>query len=107
MKFLQYEWNARTQITMWFDNTETKASLLRDYGMLLDHVLIYYCFHGFLSKEICCSKQVLERPAARLLWAKGCHLLQALVVKRGKECTFRAQGMEEGMDQPHQQLAER
>lgn len=29
---LQYEWNARTQITMWFDNTETQASLLRDYG---------------------------------------------------------------------------
>ncbi|KAJ0965488.1 hypothetical protein J5N97_026626 [Dioscorea zingiberensis] len=28
----QYEWNARTQITMWFDNTETEASLLRDYG---------------------------------------------------------------------------
>ncbi|XP_039131120.1 alpha-N-acetylglucosaminidase-like [Dioscorea cayenensis subsp. rotundata] len=28
----QYEWNARTQITMWFDNTETQASLLRDYG---------------------------------------------------------------------------
>ncbi|XP_062226954.1 alpha-N-acetylglucosaminidase-like [Phragmites australis] len=29
---IQYEWNARTQITMWFDNTETKASLLRDYA---------------------------------------------------------------------------
>ncbi|KAI3499382.1 hypothetical protein L1887_35181 [Cichorium endivia] len=28
----QYEWNARTQITMWFDNTEEDASLLRDYG---------------------------------------------------------------------------
>ncbi|XP_072977763.1 alpha-N-acetylglucosaminidase-like [Typha angustifolia] len=28
----QFEWNARTQITMWFDNTETEASLLRDYG---------------------------------------------------------------------------
>lgn len=28
----QYEWNARSQITMWFDNTETEASLLRDYG---------------------------------------------------------------------------
>ncbi|XP_022135500.1 alpha-N-acetylglucosaminidase-like [Momordica charantia] len=28
----QYEWNARTQITMWFDNTEDEASLLRDYG---------------------------------------------------------------------------
>uniref|UniRef100_A0A7N0V3J4 Alpha-N-acetylglucosaminidase n=1 Tax=Kalanchoe fedtschenkoi TaxID=63787 RepID=A0A7N0V3J4_KALFE len=29
---IQYEWNARTQITMWFDNTEEEASLLRDYG---------------------------------------------------------------------------
>ncbi|RYR11672.1 hypothetical protein Ahy_B04g069192 [Arachis hypogaea] len=28
----QYEWNARTQITMWYDNTELEASLLRDYG---------------------------------------------------------------------------
>lgn len=28
----QFEWNARTQITMWFDNTETEASLLHDYG---------------------------------------------------------------------------
>ncbi|GLT52459.1 hypothetical protein SLA2020_257990 [Shorea laevis] len=28
----QFEWNARTQITMWFDNTEEVASLLRDYG---------------------------------------------------------------------------
>ncbi|XWS60673.1 hypothetical protein CRYUN_Cryun07bG0056100 [Craigia yunnanensis] len=27
----QFEWNARTQITMWFDNTEDEASLLRDY----------------------------------------------------------------------------
>lgn len=29
---IQFEWNARTQITMWFDNTEDEASLLRDYG---------------------------------------------------------------------------
>ncbi|KAK3225564.1 hypothetical protein Dsin_005426 [Dipteronia sinensis] len=28
----QFEWNARTQITMWFDNTDEEASLLRDYG---------------------------------------------------------------------------
>ncbi|XAR50133.1 Alpha-N-acetylglucosaminidase [Bertholletia excelsa] len=28
----QFEWNARTQITMWFDNTQVEASLLRDYG---------------------------------------------------------------------------
>lgn len=29
---MQFEWNARTQITMWFDNTDDEASLLRDYG---------------------------------------------------------------------------
>ncbi|KAJ4850060.1 hypothetical protein Tsubulata_034420 [Turnera subulata] len=29
---IQFEWNARTQITMWYDNTEEEASLLRDYG---------------------------------------------------------------------------
>uniref|UniRef100_A0A1D1YX15 Alpha-N-acetylglucosaminidase n=1 Tax=Anthurium amnicola TaxID=1678845 RepID=A0A1D1YX15_9ARAE len=28
----QLEWNARTQISMWFDNTEVEASLLHDYG---------------------------------------------------------------------------
>ncbi|KAG9449509.1 hypothetical protein H6P81_009474 [Aristolochia fimbriata] len=39
----QFEWNARTQITMWFDNTEVEASLLRDYankywsGLLRDY----------------------------------------------------------------------
>lgn len=29
---MQFEWNARTQITMWFDNSSEEASLLRDYG---------------------------------------------------------------------------
>ncbi|XP_048136061.1 alpha-N-acetylglucosaminidase-like isoform X2 [Rhodamnia argentea] len=28
----QFEWNTRTQITMWFDNSAEEASLLRDYG---------------------------------------------------------------------------
>eukprot|EP01018_Ginkgo_biloba_P022651 Gb_23620 [translate_table: standard] len=41
----QYEWNARTQITMWFDNTELEPSLLHDYankywsGLLRDYYL--------------------------------------------------------------------
>lgn len=41
----QYEWNARTQITMWFDTTETKQSKLHDYankfwsGLLKDYYL--------------------------------------------------------------------
>ncbi|XP_057808411.1 alpha-N-acetylglucosaminidase [Salvia miltiorrhiza] len=28
----QYEWNARTQVTMWYDNTEYEQSQLHDYG---------------------------------------------------------------------------
>ncbi|OAY30937.1 alpha-N-acetylglucosaminidase [Manihot esculenta] len=65
----QFEWNARTQITMWFDNTEDKASLLRDYGnkywsgLLIDYygprAAIYFKYlisslengHGFPLKE--------------------------------------------------------
>ncbi|CAM6109929.1 unnamed protein product [Calypogeia fissa] len=40
-----YEWNARTQITMWFDNTEDEPSPLHDYankmwsGLLNDYYL--------------------------------------------------------------------
>jgi len=52
---LQYEWNARTQITMWFDNTETEASLLRDYGNLLRALSFSYfnCMHGFCFVTWC------------------------------------------------------
>lgn len=32
---MQYEWNARTQITMWFDNTLDKPSALHDYCKLV------------------------------------------------------------------------
>ncbi|EMS50400.1 hypothetical protein TRIUR3_11279 [Triticum urartu] len=28
----QYEWNARTQVTMWYDDTKTEQSKLHDYG---------------------------------------------------------------------------
>ncbi|XP_015690916.2 alpha-N-acetylglucosaminidase [Oryza brachyantha] len=28
----QYEWNARTQVTMWYDNTKTEQSQLHDYA---------------------------------------------------------------------------
>ncbi|WVZ87458.1 hypothetical protein U9M48_034093 [Paspalum notatum var. saurae] len=57
---IQYEWNARTQITMWFDNTETEASLLRDYankywsGLLRDYYgprAAIYFKHLLLSME--------------------------------------------------------
>ncbi|KAM5552199.1 hypothetical protein ABKV19_026860 [Rosa sericea] len=30
----QYEWNARTQVTMWYDTTKTNQSQLHDYGNL-------------------------------------------------------------------------
>ncbi|XP_074573101.1 alpha-N-acetylglucosaminidase [Curcuma longa] len=29
---IQHEWNARTQVTMWYDNTETNQSKLHDYA---------------------------------------------------------------------------
>ncbi|KAK4786752.1 hypothetical protein SAY86_010585 [Trapa natans] len=41
----QYEWNARTQVTMWYDNTELLQSKLHDYankfwsGLLKDYYL--------------------------------------------------------------------
>lgn len=30
--WVQYEWNARTQVTMWYDNTKLNQSQLHDYG---------------------------------------------------------------------------
>lgn len=44
---MQFEWNARTQITMWYDNTEEEASLLRDYGEAIKSVWVL-----LLSTEI-------------------------------------------------------
>ncbi|KAJ1697639.1 hypothetical protein LUZ63_006151 [Rhynchospora breviuscula] len=41
----QYEWNARTQVTMWYDNTKINQSILHDYankywsGLLKDYYL--------------------------------------------------------------------
>lgn len=35
---MQYEWNARTQVTMWYDNTKTNQSKLHDYGRLSRHL---------------------------------------------------------------------
>lgn len=48
--YSQFEWNARTQITMWFDNTEVEASLLRDYGMYkaCAFVLFSRVLHGHI-----------------------------------------------------------
>ncbi|KAL8171495.1 hypothetical protein V2J09_023299 [Rumex salicifolius] len=60
----QYEWNARTQVTMWFDNTETIQSKLHDYankfwsGLLEDYYLprasIYF---KHLSRSVSENKQ--------------------------------------------------
>lgn len=60
---MQFEWNARTQITMWFDNTDEEASLLRDYGMTSDvvtlnrllsasiHIAVNICLFDFFVQE--------------------------------------------------------
>lgn len=60
---MQFEWNARTQITMWFDNTEEEASLLRDYGMTSDvvtsnrlqsasiYIAVNICLFDFFMQE--------------------------------------------------------
>lgn len=32
----QYEWNARTQVTMWYDSREVNQSKLHDYGKNLN-----------------------------------------------------------------------
>lgn len=55
----QYEWNARTQVTMWYDNTKTIQSKLHDYANkfwsgLLEH---YYLprastYFGYLSESL-------------------------------------------------------
>ena len=53
---LQFEWNARTQITMWYDNTEVEASLLRDYGK-------------GISTTLCVSlPSLLEKLASSQIW---------------------------------------
>lgn len=48
---MQFEWNARTQITMWFDNTEEEASLLRDYGMENEPFFTMLLFSTMSSKK--------------------------------------------------------
>ncbi|WOK96049.1 alpha-N-acetylglucosaminidase [Canna indica] len=55
----QYEWNARTQVTMWYDNTKTNQSKLHDYankfwsGLLKNYYLprasIYF---SYLNKSL-------------------------------------------------------
>ncbi|KAL9273894.1 Alpha-N-acetylglucosaminidase-like protein [Drosera capensis] len=55
----QYEWNARTQVTMWYDDTKTNQSKLHDYankfwsGLLEDYYLprATTYFH-YLSKSL-------------------------------------------------------
>lgn len=116
MKNTQFEWNARTQITMWFDNAEEEASLLRDYGTskhpstrepMIDRLIEPYSSKKLLivfnlSPSFfvsCFRKQVLERAAARLLRPSSCCLLQISDTKFGERRRFPAQSMAEGMDQ--------
>ncbi|XP_072975056.1 alpha-N-acetylglucosaminidase [Typha angustifolia] len=59
----QYEWNARTQVTMWYDNTRTNQSKLHDYankfwsGLLKDYYLprasLYFSYltHSLQEKK--------------------------------------------------------
>lgn len=57
---MQFEWNARTQLTMWFDNTDTEASLLRDYGMNYVEFVLLASFAIFRSRFIqkyCCYRK--------------------------------------------------
>ncbi|KAI3425569.1 uncharacterized protein J3R85_010077 [Psidium guajava] len=55
----QYEWNARTQVTMWYDNTQTVQSKLHDYankfwsGLLEDYYLPRASsFFSYLTKSL-------------------------------------------------------
>ncbi|KAL6288553.1 hypothetical protein ACE6H2_006063 [Prunus campanulata] len=55
----QYEWNARTQVTMWFDNTKTNQSQLHDYANKFWSGLLgsYYLprastYFSYLSKSL-------------------------------------------------------
>jgi len=70
---IQYEWNARTQITMWFDNTETKASLLRDYankywsGLLRD----YYGPRAAIYFKHLLQSMEKNEPFALEEWRRG------------------------------------
>ncbi|OEL20904.1 Alpha-N-acetylglucosaminidase, partial [Dichanthelium oligosanthes] len=55
----QYEWNARTQVTMWYDNTETEQSKLHDYankfwsGLLKSYYLPRASkYFGYLTRSL-------------------------------------------------------
>lgn len=67
---MQYEWNARTQVTMWYDNTRTNQSKLHDYGN---------------TKKFCCSVVMIN---CSTLTNFSCnfvfHLLQCMVQSANK-----------------------
>ncbi|VAI22264.1 unnamed protein product [Triticum turgidum subsp. durum] len=46
----QYEWNARTQVTMWYDDTKTEQSKLHDYANKFWSGLLKSYYHPRASK---------------------------------------------------------
>ncbi|CAL4914461.1 unnamed protein product [Urochloa decumbens] len=56
----QYEWNARTQVTMWYDNTETEQSKLHDYANKFWSGLLKSYYLPRASKYFACLTRSLQ-----------------------------------------------
>ncbi|XP_019057719.1 PREDICTED: alpha-N-acetylglucosaminidase isoform X2 [Tarenaya hassleriana] len=72
----QYEWNARTQVTMWYDTKDANQSKLHDYankywsGLLEDYYLPRAeTYFGFLVNSLLEKKQRLELELES--WRRG------------------------------------
>ncbi|EOX96635.1 Alpha-N-acetylglucosaminidase family / NAGLU family isoform 1 [Theobroma cacao] len=68
----QYEWNARTQVTMWFDTTTTNQSKLHDYAnKFWSGLLEGYYLPRASSYFSCLSKSLKENESFKLVeWRK-------------------------------------
>ncbi|KAL9226459.1 hypothetical protein vseg_002270 [Gypsophila vaccaria] len=70
----QYEWNARTQITMWFDTTTTNQSKLHDYankfwsGLLEDYYLPRAATYFDHLRKALLDKEAFKLEAWRKEW---------------------------------------
>ncbi|KAK9683017.1 hypothetical protein RND81_10G113000 [Saponaria officinalis] len=70
----QYEWNARTQITMWFDTTTTNQSKLHDYankfwsGLLEDYYLPRAASYFDHLRKALLDKEAFKLEAWRKEW---------------------------------------
>ncbi|KAJ4711588.1 Alpha-N-acetylglucosaminidase [Melia azedarach] len=74
IEMYQYEWNARTQITMWYDTNTTTQSKLHDYankfwsGLLEDYYLPRAStYFGYMSKSLR-EKDVFQLERWRKQW---------------------------------------